>query len=96
MAASSGDQLALFNQYDSEYCSKATEVARKIQAVASLSGDQRRVKARELEADLKEADQIVRPAHGCCLLVNSRPRSLVQSDCARHLLRGALLVTVVY
>ena len=67
MAASSGDQLALFNQYDSEYCSKATEVAQKIQAVASLSGDQRRVKARELEADLKEADQIVRPAHGCCL-----------------------------
>lgn len=61
MAAPAGDQLALFNQYDSEYCSKATDVARKIQAVASLSGDQRRTKARELEADLKEADQIVRP-----------------------------------
>ena len=36
MAASASDQLALFNQYDSEYCSKATDVARKIQAVASL------------------------------------------------------------
>ncbi len=62
MAASSGsDQLVLFNQYDSEYCSKATDVARKIEAVAALSGDQRRAKARELDADLKEADQIVRP-----------------------------------
>ena len=61
MAVPAGDQLALFNQYDSEYCSKATDVARKIQAVASLSGDQRRTKARELDADLKEADQIVRP-----------------------------------
>jgi len=29
--------------------------------VAALSGDQRRAKARELDADLKEADQIVRP-----------------------------------
>ena len=36
MAATASDQLALFNQYDSEYCSKATDVARKIQAVASL------------------------------------------------------------
>ena len=36
MAASAADQLALFNQYDSEYCSKATDVARKIQAVAAL------------------------------------------------------------
>ncbi|KAK9841953.1 hypothetical protein WJX81_000808 [Elliptochloris bilobata] len=60
MAAPGGDQLALFNQYDSEYCSKATDVARKIQAVTSLAGDQRRAKARELEADLKEADQIVK------------------------------------
>ena len=40
MAASTPDQLALFNQYDSEYCSKATDVARKIQAVAALgTGD---------------------------------------------------------
>lgn len=30
------DQLALFNQYDSEYCGKATEVARKVQAASSL------------------------------------------------------------
>ena len=38
MAASLSDQLALFNQYDGEYCSKATDVASKIQAIASLSG----------------------------------------------------------
>ena len=31
-----GDQMALFNQYDSEYCTKATDVARKVQAVSSL------------------------------------------------------------
>ena len=28
--------MALFNQYDSEYCTKATDVARKVQAVSSL------------------------------------------------------------
>ena len=38
MATSLSDQLALFNQYDGEYCSKATDVASKIQAIASLSG----------------------------------------------------------
>ena len=38
MATSINDQLALFNQYDNEYCNKATDVARKIQAVGSLSG----------------------------------------------------------
>ena len=37
MADKLSDQLALFNQYDSEYCSKATEVARKVQAAISLS-----------------------------------------------------------
>ena len=38
MASSLNDQLALFTQYDNEYCNKATDVSRKIQAVASLSG----------------------------------------------------------
>ena len=36
MADNSSDQLALFNQYDSEYCSKATDVARKVQVASSL------------------------------------------------------------
>lgn len=35
-AANMADQMALFNQYDSEYCTKATDVARKVQAVSSL------------------------------------------------------------
>ena len=43
MADALSDQLALFNQYDSEYCSKATDVARKVQAATSVgagrSGD---------------------------------------------------------
>lgn len=38
MASGASDQLALFNQYDNEYCTKATDVARKIEAVSSLSG----------------------------------------------------------
>ena len=36
MADNLSDQLALFNQYDSEYCSKATDVARKVQVASSL------------------------------------------------------------
>ena len=36
MADTLSDQLALFNQYDSEYCSKATDVARKVQAATSV------------------------------------------------------------
>lgn len=38
MASGGADQLALFNQYDNEYCTKATDVARKIEAVSSLTG----------------------------------------------------------
>jgi hypothetical protein len=45
MAANSTDQLALFNQYDSEYCSKATDVARKIQAVTALGAGDLSVKS---------------------------------------------------
>ena len=36
MADKMSDQLALFNQYDSEYCSKATDVARKVQVASNL------------------------------------------------------------
>ena len=36
--AASLDQLALFNQYDDEYCSKSTDVANSIQKVSALSG----------------------------------------------------------
>ncbi len=37
------DQLALFNQYDSEYCSKATDVARKVQVASTLGPGECRV-----------------------------------------------------
>ena len=36
--ASGNDQLALFNQYDDEYCAKSTDVANSIQKISSLSG----------------------------------------------------------
>jgi len=35
---SSSDQLALFNQYDDEYCSKSTAVATSIQKISALGG----------------------------------------------------------
>lgn len=38
--ASGGDQMALFNQYDDEYCSKSTAVATSIQKIAALNGGQ--------------------------------------------------------
>ena len=34
----SGEVHALFSQYENEYCSKSTELARKTQAIGSLSG----------------------------------------------------------
>jgi hypothetical protein len=36
--ASNSDQLALFNQYDDEYCSKSTAVATSIQKISALGG----------------------------------------------------------
>ncbi len=34
----SGEVHALFSQYENEYCSKSTDLARKTQAIGSLSG----------------------------------------------------------
>jgi len=90
-----GDQNALFAQYEAEYCTSSTNVARKIQGLSIIAGgtlltpspprpctrwtprsvvpaqnelllrrllraEQRRAKGREVESDLKEADQTVR------------------------------------
>jgi hypothetical protein len=55
MAAGGGDQLALFNQYDNEYCAKATDVARKIEAVTSLSGG----KPQELAQCAREGESVI-------------------------------------
>lgn len=54
------NQNALFNQYESEYCSKSTDISRKVQALNSFSADVRRLRTKEIEAELKEADQILR------------------------------------
>ena len=80
------NQNALFNQYESEYCSKSTDISRKVQALSSfsagetdvvlvmvsicngtfkvmtrcLNADVKRLRIKEIEAELKEADQIVR------------------------------------
>ncbi len=88
------NQNALFNQYESEYCSKSTDISRKVQALSSFSAgksrsrqvsvpekasfaphllsgctlicflvprtaDVRRLRTKEIEAELREADQIV-------------------------------------
>lgn len=54
------DQMALFNQYENDYCNKSTDISRKIDAIASLSGDARRRKVDEVEYDIKEADQVIK------------------------------------
>lgn len=55
-----GDQNALFNQYETEYCNNSTDIARNLQVIGTLSPDQRRGKLREAEAALKDADQIIK------------------------------------
>lgn len=88
MADPLANQNALFNQYESEYCSKSTDISRKVQALGSFSAgearvvvltklsvvvahltsnnlvgaDVKRLRIKEIEAELKEADQIVRLA----------------------------------
>lgn len=54
------DQMALFNQYENDYCNKSTDITRKIHAIANLSGDSRRRKVEEVDYDLKEADQVIK------------------------------------
>eukprot|EP00891_Asterochloris_glomerata_P001854 jgi/Astpho2/1854/fgenesh1_pm.00038_%23_13_t len=53
-------QDALFNQYESEYCNKSTEITRKVQAFGGLQGDIRRLRIREVESDVREAEQIIK------------------------------------
>lgn len=60
MADPLANQNALFNQYESEYCSKSTDITRKIQALSSFNADVRRLRTKEIDAELKEADQILR------------------------------------
>jgi vesicle transport through interaction with t-SNAREs 1 len=32
------EAVALFNQYENEYCNKSTDISRKISAISNLSG----------------------------------------------------------
>lgn len=43
MADPLANQNALFNQYESEYCSKSTDVSRKVQALGSFSAGEARL-----------------------------------------------------
>lgn len=54
------DQMALFNQYENDYCNKSTDISRKIDAIANLGGELRRKKVAEAEFDIKEAEQVVK------------------------------------
>ncbi|PNH06351.1 hypothetical protein TSOC_007277 [Tetrabaena socialis] len=52
------DANALFNQYENEYCNKSTDISRKVGVASTLSGDTKRKKLSEVDADIKEADNI--------------------------------------
>lgn len=54
------DLNALFTQYENEYCNKSTDISRKITAASSLSGDPRKKKVAEVEADIKDADTVIK------------------------------------
>eukprot|EP00210_Caulerpa_lentillifera_P008483 g8092.t2 len=54
------EQMTLFNQYESEYCNKSTDIARKIDELGALVGDKRRRKVNEVEYDVREADQVIK------------------------------------
>eukprot|EP00883_Tetradesmus_obliquus_P012311 jgi/Sobl393_1/5154/SZX67987.1 len=54
------DPTALFRQYETDYCNKSTDISRKITSIASLTGELRRKKVSEIEADVREADNVVK------------------------------------
>lgn len=54
------DATALFRQYETDYCSKSTDISRKIASLASLTGELRRKKVTEIEADVREADNVIK------------------------------------
>lgn len=50
---------SLFETYENDYCNKATDVSRKIQTLAGLSGEQKRARLREVESDIKDAERVI-------------------------------------
>lgn len=54
------DPTGLFHQYETDYCNKSTDISRKIVSIASLTGELRRKKVSEIEADVREADSVIK------------------------------------
>eukprot|EP00775_Hariotina_reticulata_P010085 gene10085-10240_t len=54
------DPSALFHQYETDYCNKSTDISRKISSIAALTGELRRKKIGEIEADVREADNVIK------------------------------------
>ncbi|KAI8470243.1 MAG: Qb-SNARE, VTI1-family [Monoraphidium minutum] len=54
------DPTALFHQYEQDYCNKSTDISRKISALTGVTLDVRRGKATEIEADMREADSVIK------------------------------------
>eukprot|EP00879_Flechtneria_rotunda_P002254 GHRR01002442.1.p1 GENE.GHRR01002442.1~~GHRR01002442.1.p1 ORF type:complete len:223 (+),score=75.08 GHRR01002442.1:163-831(+) len=54
------DPTALFHQYETDYCNKSTDISRKISSVPGSAGELRRKKVAEIEADVREADSVIK------------------------------------
>ncbi|KAG1679777.1 hypothetical protein FOA52_012688 [Chlamydomonas sp. UWO 241] len=54
------EEASLFSQYETDYCTKSTDISRKINAIPSLVGDQRRAKSAEIEAEIRSADAVIK------------------------------------
>ena len=72
MANPLAGQDALFNQYESEYCNKSTEITRKVQALSGLQGGQ--------QAALALLRLLLHVLH----LHLSMPLGLTSTDSCRH------------
>ncbi|PRW58605.1 alkaline phosphatase isoform A [Chlorella sorokiniana] len=49
----------LWRQYETEYCTKATELSNRVEGLAALAPEQRRSGVRDLEAAVREAEQLL-------------------------------------
>ncbi|MEW5300644.1 MAG: hypothetical protein WDW38_001206 [Sanguina aurantia] len=54
------DAGALFNQFENAFSNASIDISRKITAIESLSGELRRKKIAEAEADIREADSVIK------------------------------------
>lgn len=54
------DLTALFRQYEQDYCNRSTDISRKIGALTGVPTDVRRAKATEIEANMREAEGVIK------------------------------------